>query len=88
MVNGMNRAERRDYAVYLKGKGYLFDAMEEIDVTFALQRKNWLIRSQDLFEMNHVYLTREAWEMFSLSEWLEVEEAAIEALRSDESGSW
>tara|TARA_R110000851_G_scaffold59347_11_gene137444 strand:+ start:29030 stop:29341 length:312 start_codon:yes stop_codon:yes gene_type:complete len=88
IVAHMTRAHLNDYAKYKEGDGHTFSNMEDIEMTIIVHKEGWIDAPQDLFDNNSVYLSREAWNKYSLSEWDDVEEEAIEKLRSEESGSW
>jgi len=88
IVKSMTRNSLRSYEQYLATDGVLLEEMADIDRTYHLSRKGWLVKNQDLFDPEPVYLTKEAWEKFSMAEWDYVDEQNREQERSNESGSW
>ncbi len=88
IVDLMPMKARRSYQAYLEGDGHRFQNLEDINATHTLTEKGWLKEPMDMLDLNPVHMTAEAWSKYSLDEWAEVQEEAVEKERGDESGSW
>ena len=87
-VQNMTRRGRRDYDFYIESTGLSLSELEDINATYAMTDKGWLIKPCDMLELNSIHLTKEAWSRYALDEWEEIEEEILEQERGDDSGSW
>lgn len=88
IVKSMTHRGRRDYDAYLESAGMSLTYLEDINASFVMADKGWLMKGCDMVDLNPVHLTKEAWDRYALDEWEEIEEEILEQERGDDSGSW
>ena len=88
IVDSMTHRGRRDFDVYSQGAGLKLSDLEDINATYRMVDKGWLVKPCDMLDLNPIHLTKEGWERYSLEEWDEIEEEILEQERGDDSGSW
>lgn len=80
--------EKNDYDNYLQAPGITFDGVDLVPLGQTLHLKGWLSRAPVLMGDNVIWLSEQAWKLFSLEEWDRVEDEALESARGETWGSW
>lgn len=88
MVDLMTMHARLDYAHYRNQGGVVFKTFEATETAIKLARKGWIEPEPDLLSDQMSWLTREAWDRFSLAEWSKIEEERLNEERGEIGGSW
>lgn len=88
IVATLGPAELKTYLVHRQGAGYRPASLRGIEACEGLHRKGWLTPEPQMFDCPTLYLTPDAWSIYALDEWDEVEERQIKEQIADTFGEW